>query len=324
MNAASTVMRLLVTGAHGFVGAHVAASVRRICGDDTDILLTSRHAATGIEALDILDRDALAAMLARHGATHVLNLAGVAAPAAAEANPDLAWQVHSDGVRCFARAIGEAVPEAVMVNAGTGLVYGASFVSGRPVDESALVEPLDDYGASKAAGDLALGAAAQRGLRCLRMRPFNHSGPGQAEDFVIPAFAAQIARIEAGLAEGVLRVGNLDAARDFVDVRDVCDAYALALLKAREIKSGTVLNVASGIPRRIGDLLDALLALSTATIRVEPDPARMRPSDLPIAIGDPSRAAALLGWEPRIPLERTLADVLDAWRQRVAAEAVAG
>jgi GDP-4-dehydro-6-deoxy-D-mannose reductase len=313
-------MRLIVTGAHGFAGSHVAASVRRVCGQDTDILLTSRHgaAAVGIEALDILDEAALAAALGRHRATHVLNLAGVAAPAAAAHDPDLAWQVHLQGVRCLARAIRHAVPGAVLVNAGTGLVYGGSFASGRPLSETALVEPLDEYGASKAAGDLALGVAARAGLRCLRMRPFNHSGPGQSEDFAVPAFAAQIARIEAGSAEGVLRVGNLDAARDFVDVRDVCDAYALALLKAREIEPGTVLNVASGVPRRMGDLLEELLALSAAPIRVEPDPARMRPSDFAVVAGDPGRAAALLDWSPRIPFKQTLSDVLDDWRARVA------
>ena len=295
-----------------------------ICGEATEILLTSRHGAcaAGIAPLDILDREALAAALGRARPTHVLNLAGVAAPAVAAQNPDHTWHVHLDGVRRLAEAVRTVAPDAVLVNAGTGLVYGASFAAGRPVDEAAPVEPLDEYGASKAAGDLALGVAARGGLRCLRMRPFNHSGPGQSEDFALPAFAAQIARIEAGLAEAVLSVGNLDAARDFVDVRDVCDAYALALLKAHEISPGTILNVASGVPRRIGDLLEALLALSTVRIRIAQDPARMRPSDVAVAVGDPGRAAALLGWAPRIPLERTLADVLDDWRQRVSAETV--
>lgn len=318
-------MRLLVTGAHGFVGAHLEASVRRICGEG-EIVRTSRYAvpAAGIEALDITDAGALGVSLRRHRPTHVLNLAGVAAPAAAGQEPDLAWKVHADGVRRLADAILADAPGAVLVNAGSGLVYGASFRSGRPVDEAALVDPLDHYGASKAAGDLALGVAVRRGLRCVRMRPFNHGGPGQTEDFVLPAFAAQIARIEAGLAGPMLRVGDLDAARDFVDVRDVCDAYALAMCAAGEVEACTILNVASGVPRRIGDVLEALLALSGARIQVEPDPARMRPSEVPVAIGDASRARSLLGWEPRIPFERMLADVLEDWRLRVRGGAASG
>ena len=184
------------------------------------------------------------------------------------------------------------------------------------------LEPLDEYGASKAAGEIALHAASARGLACIRLRPFNHSGPGQTEDFVVPAFAAQIARIEAGLAKPVMRVGNLDAARDFVDVRDVCDAYALALARGEAVPPGTAINVASGVARRIGDILEALLSLARVPIRVQPDPARMRPSEVPVVVGDPGRAAALLGWSPRIPFETTLADVLADWRQRVSAETV--
>ena len=312
-------LRLLVTGGHGFAGTHLGASIERLCGAASRVSMTSRHVVpeAGIEALDVLDRAALRTALRRHRPTHVLNLAGIAAPAAAGRDPDHAWRVHLDGVRNLAAALLEDAPETILVNVGTGLAYGASFKSGRPVDENAPLEPLDDYGASKAAGDLALSAAAARGLKCLRLRPFNHSGPGQTEDFAIPAFAAQIARIEAGLEEPVVRVGNLDAARDFVDVRDVCDAYALALANGASLPRGTSVNIASGVARRIGDVLDALLSLSRTTIRVEPDPARMRPSEVPSAAGDPGRAADLLGWSPRIPFEATLADVLDDWRCRV-------
>lgn len=311
--------RLLVTGGHGFAGAHVRASVKRLCGPASHVATTSRHAVpqAGIEALDVLDIAALRAALRHHRPTHVLNLAGIASPSAARRDPDLAWRVHLDGVRNLATAILEDAPETVLVNAGTGLAYGASFNSGRPVDENAPLEPLDEYGASKAAGDLALSAAAARGLKCLRMRPFNHSGPGQTEDFAVPAFAAQIARIEAGLEEPTVRVGNLDAARDFVDVRDVCDAYALAVAYGASLPPGTAMNVASGVARRIGDVLEALLSLSRTTIRVESDPARMRPSEVPSAVGDPTRAAELIGWTPRIPFEDTIAEVLDDWRRQV-------
>ena len=115
-----------------------------------------------------------------------------------------------------------------------------------------LLAPMDEYAASKAAADLALGAMTYRGLRCVRFRPFNHSGPGQAEGFVVPDFAAQIARIEPGLAQPVMEVGNFDVERDFLDVRDVADAYVLAVQKAETVKSGAIFNIASGIPRRVG------------------------------------------------------------------------
>jgi len=155
--------------------------------------------------------------------------------------------------------------------------------------------------------------SARRGLDVVLMRPFNHAGPGQGEGFVVSAFAAQIARIEAG-AEPVIRVGDLEAERDFVDVRDVCDAYALAL--TAPLTPGTALNLASGRARRIGDVLEALLSMSRVAIRVETDPDRLRPSEVPCALGDATRARALLGWEPRIPFEDTLRDALEDWRAR--------
>ena len=142
------------------------------------------------------------------------------------------------------------------------------------------------------------------------MRPFNHTGPGQTEEFVVPSFALQIGRIEAGLQLPVLRVGNLDAERDFLDVRDVTAAYALAIAKADDVRSGTILNVASGIPRRIGDVLDQMVALSSTPITVEQDIDRMRPSDTPRFVGDAGLARRLLDWSPAHVFEDTLAMML--------------
>lgn len=313
-------MRILVTGAQGFVGRHVEAAVRRICGYDVEIVRTARqaHETSAVKVLDITNRSSIARMLDRHRPTHVLNLSGIAAPAVASADPEGAWRVNVDGVRMLASSILDHVPEAVLVNAGSGLIYGASFATRKPLDENALVAPFDEYGATKGAADLALGALVRRGLRCVRMRPFNHIGPGQSEDFVIAAFAAQVARIEAGLAPPVLRVGNLDAERDFVDVRDIVDAYALALRAGTELPPGVIINLASGVSRRIKDLLDMLLAMSrVTTITIETDSDRLRPSDLPWVAGDATRARSLLGWIAKEPIETTLADVLEDWRQRV-------
>jgi GDP-4-dehydro-6-deoxy-D-mannose reductase len=314
-------VRLLVTGASGFVGTHVDAALPAICGPDLEILRTAREAEPGrdVLALDMTDVAALRALLRAERPTHVLNLAGLAQPAEAASREDAAWSLHADALRHLGGLLLEEAPGAVLVNAGSGLVYGGTFSAGGAVGENAPLDPLDAYAASKAAGDLALGVLARRGLRCVRFRPFNHTGPGQSEGFVIAAFAAQIARIEAGLEEPVLRVGNLEAERDFVDVRDVVRAYGLALLHSGILPPGTVLNVASGVPRRIADILDALRGMSRVPIAVRTDPARMRASDVPRAVGDADRLQALLGWVPRIPFEQTLADVLADWRARVRA-----
>jgi GDP-4-dehydro-6-deoxy-D-mannose reductase len=247
-----------------------------------------------------------------------MHLAGVASPTVASADPDAAWQVHVHGARALAHAIMQTVPDCWMINVGSGLVYGDSARTGLPLDEDTVLAPVDEYGVTKAAADLALGALARRGLKCARMRPFNHAGPGQSDAFVVPAFAVQIARIEARLAPPVIRVGNLDAQRDFLDVRDVARAYALVVTNAERLEPGTVLNIASGVPRRISEILSSLLAKSRVDISVEQDPGRMRPSDLPIIVGEASRARKLLGWEPEHSFDDTLEAVLNDARAHAA------
>ena len=167
--------------------------------------------------------------------------------------------MHLHGTLNLAREILRRAPDCWLIHVGSGLVYGESAKAGRALDENALLAPIDEYSATKAAADLALGALSRARLKCIRLRPFNHIGPGQSEAFVVPAFAMQIARIEAGLAPPVIRVGNLDAQRDFLDVRDVANAYALVMKNLERMGSGTVLNIASGIPRRISDILASLV-----------------------------------------------------------------
>jgi GDP-4-dehydro-6-deoxy-D-mannose reductase len=151
--------------------------------------------------------------------------------------------------------------------------------------------------------------------RVIVTRSFNHAGAGQSDAYVASSFAKQIAGIEAGLALPVLRVGNLDSRRDITDVRDVVRAYRLLALHGA---SRRPYNVCSGHAVRIGDLLEMLLGMSRVAIAVESDPARMRPSDNPVLAGDPSRIAEETGWRPEIPIERSLSDLLDYWRARVA------
>jgi GDP-4-dehydro-6-deoxy-D-mannose reductase len=148
---------------------------------------------------------------------------------------------------------------------------------------------------------------------------FNHTGPGQTEEFVVPSFAAQIARIETGLQPPVITVGNLDATRDFLDVRDVTSAYALVILKSADLDPGLVLNIASGAPRTIRSVLDELLTLSCAEITVESDPSRMRLNDTPVYVGSGEAARRLLGWAPRHSFSATLSEVLAYWHHTAGA-----
>ena len=316
-------MRVLLTGASGFVGPYVAEALTRI-DSSAEIIATGREAGRhprlgDVQALDVTHREAVKEAIARHRPTHVVNLAGHAATALANADALQTWRIHVDGVLALGRAILESDPGCALVHVGSGLVYGATAARVSPLTEDAVLDPLDEYAATKAAADMALGALARRGLRCVRLRPFNHTGPGQSTDFAIPAFAMQIARIEAGLAPPTVLVGNLEAERDFLDVRDVAAAYALVAARSATLPPGAIFNVASGIPRRMSSLLESLIGLSRTPIRIEQDPQRMRPSEVPSIVGDASRAQALLGWTPRNDLADTLRDVLDDCRARVQA-----
>jgi GDP-4-dehydro-6-deoxy-D-mannose reductase len=315
--------RVLVTGALGFVGPYLVEALRRSYDGNIEIIATAKeaghHALLGpVMALDITDRAALDAAIRSVNPTHVVNLAGIAAPTDANADPEDAWLVHLHGTLHLARVILQRAPDCWLIHVGSGMVYGASAKAGRALDENALLAPLDEYSATKAAADLALGALIRSGLKCIRLRPFNHTGPGQSEAFVVPAFAMQIARIEARLAPPIIRVGNLDAQRDFLDVRDVANAYALIMKNLKRLESCTILNIASGIPRRISDILASLVAKSRVEISVEQDPARQRPGDLPIMVGDAGRARELLHWKPEHLFEDTLTAVLNDCRARTA------
>jgi GDP-4-dehydro-6-deoxy-D-mannose reductase len=210
----------------------------------------------------------------------------------------------------------------LIVVACTGDEYGAVRPEDLPVDEDTPLRPNNPYALSKVAQDmLALQYFLGYGVRTIRLRLFNHIGPGQDDGFVTAAFAHQIARIEAGLQEPLIRVGNLEGQRDFTDVRDVVRAYELA---ATHGTPGEVYNIGTGRPVRVQAILDILVGLSSATISVQPDPARMRPVDVPIIASDVTRFGTQTGWQPEITLEQSLADILTNWRERVREEARAG
>jgi len=192
--------------------------------------------------------------------------------------------------------------------------YGMVLPDEVPIRETNPLRPLSPYAVSKVGQDL-LGYQYFKsyGLKAVRTRGFNHTGPRRGDVFVTSNFARQVARIELGLNEPVIRVGNLDAVRDFTDVRDMVRGYWLAVTKARP---GEVYNIATGDGLTIRELLDKLVAMAQVEVRVETDPDRLRPSDVEILIGDSSKFRADTGWEPQIPFEQTLRDTLDYWRQR--------
>ena len=304
-----------MTGASGFVGGHLAPLLRAafpravltLCG-------------TGAEQLDVTDANAVRALVARVRPEACVHLAGIAAPPMARRDPDAAWRVNVGGSLALGQAILAEAPDCQLLFISSGEVYGASFRAGVPLNETALLAPMNPYAATKAAADLALGAMANDGLRVVRLRPFNHTGPGQSADFVVAAFARQIARIAAGLQLPVLQVGALEPRRDFLDVRDVCAAYVACLARGDELAPGSILNIASGTARRIGDLLQELLTIAGVRAEIETGNSLLRPSEIPVAAGDAAAARATIGWQPAVAWKTTLADVLADWRTRVKAE----
>jgi len=233
-------------------------------------------------------------------------------------NSGLTWQVNLHGTLNLLDAAATAVPQAVFINIASSDMYGRSFQSGALVDESTPLLPLNPYAASKAAADLAaFQYSATTGLKIIRARPFNHSGAGQGEGFVLPAFAAQVARIEAGLQAPVIAVGDLSAERDFLHVDDAITAYISLASHAANIASGTAFNIASGHSVTIAEMLNLLLAASASGIEVRQDPARLRPVDIPRVCGDSSALRAATGWQPQKTIADLVADLLDDWRARV-------
>ncbi len=314
--------RILVTGADGFVGRHLMLALRTAfpsafltaCAFEPAV----EHADTVLR-LELLDPASIAHCLAEARADAVIHLAAAAAVSQSFADPGTTWRVNVDGTMTLARLIMQKAPETLLLFISSAETYGLTFQRGVPLDEDAPFAPGNPYAASKAAVDIALGEMALRGLRVLRMRAANHTGPGQTDTFVVPAFARQLALIEAGRQEPILRVGALDRWRDFLDVRDVCAAYVAALRHGMELPPGTALNIASGTPRRVGDILDALISRVGLDIEVLTDAGRLRPTDVERAICDPRRARSLLGWTPAIGWDETLDAVLADWRARAGA-----
>jgi GDP-4-dehydro-6-deoxy-D-mannose reductase len=316
-------VRVLITGVAGFVGGHVVDLLRAEQADAEIFGLDSRPGnrsrALGIEIVqaDLDDPAAVRQALERVRPERIVHLAAQSSPQRSWEDPagtlktNLLGLLHLlEGARTLALA-----PRLLVV--GSAEEYGLVRPDQLPVREDAPLRPASPYAVSKVAqGFLALQYAVSLGLPILRTRTFHHTGPRRGEQFAESSFARQLAEIEAGRRPPRLEVGNLDAVRDFTDVRDVVRAYWMLLEHGA---AGEVYNVCSGRGVRLADLLEELIALSGLKVEVRVDPGRLRPHDVPVLVGDPSRLRAATGWEAHTPLSVTLRDLLDHWRERVGA-----
>ena len=285
---------ILVTGAQGFVGRHLLAQL----GSDARPL-----------DVDVTDGQAVARELLVAAPRAVVHLAALSSVGDSWSDAGETWRVNAVGTVNVLEAARAQAPGCRVLVASTGEVYGRA--DRLPTPEDAPIQPMSPYAASKAAAEVACEQARRAGVDVLVARAFQHEGPGRDERFAVGSWAAQIARAEES-GGGTVRVGDLSAKRDIVDVRDVCRAYELLLDPS--VAAGTY-NVAGGRAVEMKEVLELLVGLAEAPIEVEPDPARSRPSDLPVVCGDATRLREATGWEPMIPLEQTLADTLDAARR---------
>ena len=313
--------RILVTGGTGFVGQWLSQDLKRRF-PASQVILAADQAFTAdssppLYQLDVRNRAAVDAAIRSIAPQAVVHLAAISAIAEAQKDPEKSWDVNLNGTRYLAEAVLSYARGARFIYVSSSEVYGGTFKTSQgPLNEGALLDPANSYAASKAAADLLIGQLARDGLNAIRLRPFNHTGSGQTERFVIPAFARQIARIEKEMQAPLIEVGDLDPCRDFLDVRDVVAAYSKALI-VEDIPHGMILNIASGIPRRIGDVLEELINIGQMKVEIRPNSERVRRADIPVAVGDAAAARDRLGWSPKIPWRRTLEDILDHWRTRV-------
>ncbi len=324
-------MRALITGITGFAGSHLAEFLLAE-HPEVEVFGTYRWRSRrdNIELIedkvrlletDLRDYSSVHASLAESRPDLIFHLAAQSFVPSSWTGPNETLITNISGQTNLFEAIRKLDLDPVVQIACSSEEYGLVRADETPIKETNPLRPLSPYAVSKVGQDfLAYQYFQSYGLKAIRTRGFNHTGPRRGEVFVTSNFARQLALIEAGESEPVIRVGNLEAVRDFTDVRDMVRAYWLAVNHATP---GEVYNIARGEGITIQELLDRLIALSTAEVTVEVDPDRLRPSDVEILVGDSSKFRAETGWEPQIPFEQTLADTLDYWRDQIARKSAA-
>jgi GDP-4-dehydro-6-deoxy-D-mannose reductase len=314
---------VLVTGGSGFAGRHLIARLSRSRASIRAWTLRTppppspTGAAGGVEwrQVDLLSQDEVRRALDAGPPDEVYHLAGAAHAGSSWQTPTIPLAVNVIGTAHLLEALGALSTPVRVVVSGSGMVYAPSDAA---LTEASPLGPRSPYAISKLAQErLCLAAVADDGLAVVVARSFNHIGPGQEPTFFASSFARQLALIECGRLEPVLRVGNLDARRDLTDVRDTVRAYEALM---RDGVAGRVYNVCRGEAVAVRDVLDRLVALARVRVDVEVDPVRLRPDDVPLIVGSPALVEREAGWTPGIPLDDTLADLLDDWRRLVRSE----
>lgn len=314
----SSYARILLTGGTGFVGSYLTEALALAYPDATRHVLVrpgeaNRGASWAPLVADLVDEAAVERAVAEARPDLVVHLAAQASAAQSLRAAESTWRVNFQGSFNLAAAVARHAPGSLFLFVSSADVYGARLRDG-PATEDTGPAPLTAYARSKCAAEGMLADVLPQTSRLIVARPFNHSGPGQDRRFALPSFAAQIVAIERGTATPRVDVGDLSVQRDFLDVRDVVDAYLRLIDAAARFEPRSVFNIASGAPRSLASLLKGLRSLSTKEFDIVVDQARLRPAEVPSASGDASKLRDLTGWRPRHSIDQMLAALLDHWR----------
>lgn len=315
--------RALITGIAGFAGSHLAEELVR---EGWEVYGIERHGAVMSNLTDLIDRvrveecDILSSkdvvyLISKHKPDAIFHLAGTSFVPDTQNAPQMAFEINVKGSLNMLEETRENAPDAGLILISSAEVYGSAATTRMPLTEDNKLRPVNIYALTKVcAEEISFYYHRVRGVNCVVLRPFNHIGPGQRPSFVTSAFALQIARIETGKQEPILEVGNLEATRDFTDVRDMVRAYRMAL---EYCEAAIPYNICSGKAYQIKEILDKLLAFSDAEIEIRQAPERLRASEVPLFQGDHTRFTRATGWEPTFSIDETLKTILDYWREQV-------